>query len=194
MANTFTRPELPMFRRSLAVAALIVGVASAAPVPKAPPPPSPKSGATIQLATAKVNGEAIQISQQVSLMEVVMVPEVVQQNGQQVTVYKQQVVQRQMPQTVQMPLKGTKASTADGKEIAEDDLAKKLGDGAAVVQVPPGFDPEWKKVFADDVIFLEANPAALPGGGRLAPLPAPAFPGGGPVPVPAVAPPAIEKK
>lgn len=177
-----------------AVAALSVGVATAAPVPKAPPPPTPKGGATVQLATAKVNGDLIQVTQSVSITQYIAVQEVVVQNGQNVTITKAIPQTQQVQQTYAMSLKGTKASTTDGKEIAEDDLAKKLGDGAAVVQVPAGFDPEWKKLFADDVIFLEPNAAVLPGG-RLAPLPAPVpvAPPGALVPVPAVAP-AIEKK
>lgn len=169
-----------------AVAALSVGVAVAAPVPKTAPPPAPKTGATVQLATAKVTGEAIVVTHAVNQMVAVPVTETIVQNGQQVTVTKYVTQTVQSQQTYQMTLKGTKASTADGKEIAADDLAKKLGDGAAVVQVPVGFDPEWRKLFADDVVFLEPAWNGPPGG--LLP--------GGPVarPLPAPLPPIVEKK
>jgi hypothetical protein len=190
-----------MFRRTVVAVAVLTAAALAAPVPKGPTPPAPKSGATVTLATAKLNGEMIQVSQYASVMEVVMVPEVVQQGGEKVTVYRQQFVTKQVPVTTQMTLKGTKVTTADGKELEGDDLAKKFGDGAAVVQVPPGFDPEWRKLFADDVLFLEPSgvrggfggvPAVLPAvpPPAIAPLPAPAV-----VPaIPVAPPPPVEKK
>jgi hypothetical protein len=178
-----------MTRRLFAsvAAALSVGVAAAAPVPKTAPPPAPKTGATVQLATAKVSGEMIVLTATTSQMVAVPVTETIVQNGQQITVTKYVTETRHVPVTMQMVLKGTKASTADGKEIAEDDLAKKLGEGGAVVQVPVGFDPEWRKLFADDVVFLEPNLNRGPGGGLLAPpvaRPLPALP----------PPPIVEKK
>lgn len=156
-----------------AVAALSLGVAVAAPVPKTPPPPAPKASATAQLSTAKMNGEYIQITQSVTVTEYISVNEVIEQNGQNVTITKAVPRQRQVESTYQMTVKGTKASTAGGKEISEEDLPKKLGEGVSVVQVPAGFDPEWKKLFADDVIFLE--PIGNGPGGRAV---MPALPGG----------------
>lgn len=172
-----------MTRRLLTAAVLCTAAAYAAPVPKAPPPPAPKTSANLQLGTAKMNGELIQITQTVDQISYVMVQEVVDQNGQQVTVTKQVPQTRQVQQVYNMTLKGTKASTADGKEIAEEDLAKKLADSTAVVRCYQAFDPEWKKLFADDVIFLEPNNVGVvrPGfpGGGVRPLPAPLPPGGG---------------
>lgn len=155
-----------MIRRlfATAVAALSVGVAVAAPVPKAIPAPSPKTSATLTLATAKMNGQFIQVTRTVDVTEYRAVQEVVEQNGQQVTITKTVPTIRQVAQTYQMTVQGTKASTPDGKEISDDDLAKKLSDGAAVVQAPANLDPEWKKLFADDVIFLEPKAVARPGG------------------------------
>jgi hypothetical protein len=147
-----------------AAAALSVGVAVAAPVPKAPPAPAPKASATLTLATAKMNGQFIQITSSVTVMETAMQQEVVVQDGQQVTIAKPVIRSRQVQQTYQMTVQGTKATTADGKELSDDDLAKKLGDGAAVVQAPANLDPEWKKLFANDVIFLEPKAVARPGG------------------------------
>lgn len=162
--------------RILAAALLCAGVAAAAPVPKAPPAPAPKASASLTLATAKVSGQMIQVTSSVTLMEAVVQPEVVNQNGQAVTINKVVTRARQIPQTYQMPLQGIKATTADGKEVGEDELAKKLGDGGPVVQAPANMDPEWKKLFADDVIFLE--PPVMSGPGR--------FPGGGPAILPAL--------
>lgn len=173
-----------------AVALGVVGIAAAAPVPKAAPAPAPKAGATLQLATAKMSGEVIQMT----LLYDSMVSKVVVQNGRQVVVTETV----KTPVTQQIVLKGTKATTADGKEISEEDLAKKLADPTAVVQVPAGFDPEWKKLFADDVIFLEparnagiGRPGVIirPGGPAVLPV-IPVNPGGV-VPLPAPLP--IEK-
>ena len=154
-----------MIRRLFAtpLAALSVGVAVAAPVPKAPPAPAPKTSATLTLATAKMNGQFIQITRTVDVPVSVVVQEVIEQNGQKVTVNKK-VTQMRQQQTYQMTVQGTMASTADGKEISDDDLTKKLSDGAAIVQAPANLDPEWKKLFADDVIFLEPKAVARPGG------------------------------
>lgn len=147
-----------------AAAALSVGVAVAAPVPKTTPAPAPKAPATLTLATAKMNGQFIQITRTMDVPVSVVVQEVIEQNGQQVTVNKVVTQMRQQQQVYQMTVQGTKASTPDGKEISDEDLAKKLGDGAAVVQAPANLDPEWKKLFADDVIFLEPKVVARPGG------------------------------
>lgn len=171
--------------RTLTAVLLAAGVAAAAPVPKSTPAPAPKAGTTLQLATAKLNGEVIQVT----MMYDSFVSKVVVQNGQQ-TVVTETV---KTPITQQYMLKGTKATAADGKEISEEDLAKRLADATAVVQVPAGFDPEWMKLFADDVIFLEAPRGAVgrpgvirPGGPAILPV-IPANPGGPailPVPLP----------
>lgn len=170
-----------------AVATAVAAAATAAPVPKTPPAPAPKAGGSLQLATAKMNGELIQITQMYDQTVYTQVTETVEQNGQQVTVTKMVPQTKQVAQTYQMTLKGTKATTADGKEVSEEDLAKKLADTAAVVQVPAGFDPEWKKLFADDVIFLEQSNRVIgrPGGGVIRPVPLPVNPGGvAPAPAP----------
>lgn len=172
-----------------AVAVAVAAAATAAPVPKTPPAPAPKAGASVQLASAKLNGEVIQITLTYDQTVSVPVTETVEQNGQQVTVTKLVQQTKQVSYMNQMPLKGTKATTADGKEVSEEDLAKKLADTTAVVQVPTGFDPEWKKLFADDVIFLEpaknVGVIGRPGGGIVRPVPLPVNPGGvAPAPVP----------
>jgi hypothetical protein len=170
--------------RTLTAVLLGAGVAAAAPVPKAPPPPAPKAGTTLQLSTAKMSGENIQITQMYDQVTYVSVQETIEQNGQQVVVTRAVPQVRQVAQTYQMALKGVKASTADGKEISEEDLAKKLADTTAVVQVPANFDPEWKKLFTDDVIFLQPGNAGVvrPGVIRGGPAILPAVPpGGGPV-------------
>lgn len=197
--------------RVLIAAALAAGVATAAPVPKTAPAPSPKAGATAQLGTAQISGEMIQITQTVDVTSYTAVQVVKQVNGQPVVINKAEPQTRQVTRTMRMPLQGAKATTADNKELSQEELAKRLADPTAVVQVPADFDPEWKKLFADDVIFLQTTGASTGGfGGAVGRprviLPAlPIAPGGGvaPVPVPVPVPkggiqieilPAIEKK
>jgi hypothetical protein len=74
-------------------------------------------------------------------------------------------------------LDGVKVTTGDGKELTGDDLTKKLAEPVAAVRSATPFDAEWRKLFADDVLFVELvrplgggviNP---PGGGVVRPLP-----------------------
>jgi hypothetical protein len=168
-------------------------VAVAAPVPKAPPPPNPKSPALLSLATAKVNGQHLQITDAVQMTTYVQTVKMV--NGQQVVEATPTIQVR--TQTYQMALTSTKATTADGKELDADALTKKLGDGGAVVRCLQTIDPEWRKLFADDVIFLEPHPTVTAIGRGPIALPAvqvaPAVIR--PLPAPPVAPPPpVEEK
>jgi hypothetical protein len=134
---------------------------TAAPVPKAPPPPAPKAGATFTLSVAKsAGGGLLELSTTAAVSKAITVNTNEVVNGQQVQVTRTQYVTENVPVARRITLTGTKATTADGKELDEDALAKRLGDGGAVVQVPAGFDPEWRKLFTDDVVFLETKAAA----------------------------------
>ncbi len=184
--------------RVLLAALVAAGGAAAAPVPKAPPPPNPKAGATFQLSAAKSVGNGqLELSSTVTVMRTVAVTENRAVGGQQVQVTFMKQVPEQVAMTTRVVLTGVTATTADGKELDEDALAKRLGDGGAVVQVPAGFDPEWRKVFSDDVVFLELKATAgVPRAGRVAPavlrpalIPPPALP-----PPPPPPPPPVEKK
>lgn len=171
-------------------AALAAGVlATAAPVPKLPPPPAPKTAATVNLCVAKVvDGGQLEVSSTQTVQKAITVSVEVERNGQKVTEQRVEYVTESVPVTYRMVIANTRCTTADGKEVAADDLAKRLGDGGPVVQVYQAMDPEWKKLFADDVIFLDQS-VALPRAGvvgrpaMIRPLPAVAPP-----------PPVIEKK
>lgn len=161
-------------RTTLAAAALLAAsVAVAAPVPKAPPPPNPKSTANLYLASAKMSGANIELTQTQQSARARMVTETVEVNGVPTQVTKQIIEYTPTQVTMQMTTAGMKVTTADGKEVAADDIAKKIGDGAAVVRVIGTLDPEWRKMFADDVLFLEQGGAAgfvgRPGVVRVAP-------------------------
>lgn len=184
-----------MLRRCLAFAAFLGGaVAAAAPVPKSPPPPAPKTNATFQLGIAKTNGEMIQLtySMDQSIATTVAVEKVI--DGKNVTVTEVQYQTRTVPVTMNLSAKAVKATTADGKELDSEDLSKALANGAAVVRTYTAFDPEWKKLFTDDVIFLDTTVRANAIGGAggfvrpavIRPLPAP-------LPVAPALPPVIEK-
>lgn len=150
--------------RTLIVAVLAGGVAAAAPVPKTPPAPSPKAGATFLLGTAVVvDGKALQFSYtlQTSPVSTGIAP------------------RPPRPVTSNYQLDAVKVTTADGKELDGDDLAKRLSEPVAAVRCSGAFDAEWRKLFADDVLFVELI-AVRPGGGVINP------PGGGvvrPLPV-----------
>jgi hypothetical protein len=181
-------------------AAVVPVVAVAAPVPKGPPPPNPKTSAAFDLTTGKVVGQVLQVQTTVTTYQVQMVAKNVVVNGQNVVVNEAVTVPVQQPVTRSLPLQGYKATTADGKELDAEALEKKLGDGGPVVQSAVTVDPEWRKVFADDVVFLEPHGA---GGnvirGGVMPAPAVVRPAIRVVPaaVPPVAPPpppVVEKK
>lgn len=157
--------------RVLTAAALAGGVAVAAPVPKAPPVPSPKSQAAFVLGTAAVldqkgNGPVLKFSYEIQPAASSVDPAI---GG------------RPRPprvSTVQYTLEGVKVTTADGKELTGDDLTKKLSEPVAAVRSATAFDAEWRKLFADDVVFVElVRPVGggvigpNPGGGVVRPLP-----------------------
>ena len=142
--------------RALSLVAAVGGLAVAAPVPKAPPPPAPKTSANLTLGTATLNGQLIRITYDAPPLAVVN-PAVV----------------RPPTRTMSVSLAMVKVTTADGTELTGDDLTKKLADGPAVARSTVALDPEWRKLFADDVLFIEPSgkPAApgavLPGGGAV---------------------------
>jgi hypothetical protein len=174
-----------------AAAVLAVGaLAAAAPVPKLPAQPAPKAAASATLCVAKsVGGGQIEVQSVQQVTRAVPFVETIEQNGQQVNITRMNYVTESVPVTTRMNLTTSKITAADGKDVSADDAAKRLGDGGAVVQVQGAFDPEWRKLFADDVLFLETpvaqpRPAAMPAVRLGAALPAVAPP----------PPPRIEKK
>lgn len=144
--------------RTLMVTLLAASVSGAAPVPKGPPPPNPKTSANLALGTAKMAGNGQIEFQSVQMSyRAVPVTETVTVNGQQVTVTRTVAQPQATTTTYRLAVAGTKATGADGKEIDADELARRLGDGGAAVRVVGTMDPEWRKLFADDVVFLEAS-------------------------------------
>lgn len=146
--------------RAFVLAVGVGGLAVAAPVPKTPPAPAPKTPANFILGTAVVEdspgaGKMLKFSYpRPAVASSVNLPPAAQR-----------------PLTTSMRLAEVKATTADGKELTGDDLEKALSSSVPAVRSTVAFDPEWKKLFADDVVFIETvrlNPVAP--GGAIAPV------------------------
>ena len=158
-----------MLRSFLTAAVVGAGVAAvAAPVPKGPPPPSPQASASFTLGTAVLDNAAKagpRIKLEYAADGVASTLPVVKPGvgGGAVGVRRQFIT-----------LAAVKVTTADGKELTGDDLTKKLSQPVAAVRSTAAFDAEWKKLFADDVLFIEPNPQPAPGGGAVNPV----LPGG----------------
>ncbi len=146
--------------RALSLVAAVGGLAVAAPVPKAPPPPAPKTSANLTLGTGTLNGQLIQITYPAP-------PVLLANPGANAA------VNRPATRTMSVQLAAVKVTTADGTELTGDDLKKKLAEMPAVARSTVALDPEWRKLFADDMLFIEPSgkPAApgavLPGGGAV---------------------------
>lgn len=59
---------------------------------------------------------------------------------------------------LRQPLKEWKATGNDGKQIAADDLAKRLAGGGVVVMFGGRLDVELRKAFKDGTVFLDQTP------------------------------------
>jgi hypothetical protein len=172
--------------RALLLTAGVASVAVAAPVPKATPAPAPKTPANLTLGTATLDGTRVKIAYEMPPGAIDPLSSAPPRVG------------RPTLRTTSVLLASVKVTTADGKELTGDDLTKKLGESPAVARSTTALDPEWKKLFADDILFIEPNGKAAVGGL------APAAPGGGaiirPLPIrrgavlPPVEEPPVEKK
>jgi len=153
--------------RAFVLAVSVGGLAVAAPVPKAPPAPSPKTPATLLLGTAVVDGPRLRISYDAPPLASAAV--------------RGPGPGRATTRTALVTLEAVKVTTADGTELTGDDLTKRLAESPAVARSTTALDPEWKKLFAADVLFIEpngknagvnpANPIAPVAPGAIRPLP-----------------------
>ncbi len=150
--------------RLLLAATLAGSVAVAAPVPKAPPGPDPKASANFTLGTGviadnpRTGVKALRFTYEMPGL-VASDPLI---GG---------VGRPPRPLTTSLQLTAIKVTTADGKELTGEDLEKKLAEAVPMVRSTVAFDAEWKKLFADDVLFLESVRPAVGGGGVINPLP-----------------------
>ncbi len=135
-------------------------VAVAAPVP--PPKPTEVVSAAVTVATVTLKDGVIVHSYSYTYQEAVMTPVTTMVNGQPVTTYQTQMIQKNGTKENKWKLKEAKATGTDGKAIDTDDLEKKLKDGGVVVTYTGGLSEEARKVFKDGTIFLpvSTSPAA----------------------------------
>lgn len=175
-----------MLRAFLSAAVVGVGgLAVAAPVPKTAPAPAPQSSASFLLGTAVLadapggGGSVLKFSYE-------------NQSVAAANAGGRGPVARPVNLTYQFS--SVKVTTADGKELTGDDLTKALASAVPAVRSATAFDAEWRKLFADDVLFVElVRNVAAPGLGGAAggavvrplPLVRPALP---------VVPPPVEEK
>jgi len=116
-----------------------------------------KAEPLIQLSSATVkDGELIGTSFQI-VTQFVTENVTVLVDGQPVTMSRNVQVQKSLPVVTTYSLKGTEATTRDGKAIAADDLAAKVKAAKIVAIFPTESKPtaEARKKFGADTVFIE---------------------------------------
>ena len=180
-----------MMLRLLALLLVTPVLAVAAPLPKTPPSPNPKTTAEAILGTIKqeANGSLMfhymGIRSRASVVQEVVTNIV---DGKEVTSTVN--VTRVTPEPYQIKLtlnvKTSRVTDTKGEVISEDDLKKRIEKDLTVVRLVAPIDAEWRKFFADDVLFLEPSTISIPRAGVIAPLQIrPAIPLAPPIPPPA---------
>ncbi len=129
--------------------------------PKPAEPVKAAPTAAVTLKTLAVKDGMVVSTQPVTVTEFVVVQEVRVVNGQNVTVARQVPVTKTMMQETKSKLKDMKATGTDGKDIAGDDLEKKLKDGGTVVMHTGKLGDEFRKLFKDGTVFVEQVPPEL---------------------------------
>lgn len=125
---------------------------------KEPAPLNPKAGSSFTLGHAKLKGESIEFTTTKQEFSQTAVKETVTKNGKPVEVVTLvEKLQKPVTQTNPQPLKVTIVTDSGGKELKGDELAKRLAEPVMAVNVYNGFDPEWRKLFPDDMIYLVPN-------------------------------------
>lgn len=125
---------------------------------KIAPQLSPKQGVTFFLEQGRMKGAAVEVVSVPVYYALTPVKETVVRDGKTVEVTTMvDKQQRGRPSPSQIQLKNATVTTADGKQLTGDELAKKLAEPVMMVRLPRRADPEWRKLFSDDVFFLELD-------------------------------------
>jgi hypothetical protein len=111
--------------------------------------------ATVTLMTLVVKDGAVSRTQAVPVQVAEQVPVTTNVNGRNVTTFQTVTVTRMVVQEVKTPLKDIKATGVDGKDIAGEELEKRMKDGGTVVMYTGTLDPELRKVFKDGTAFID---------------------------------------
>lgn len=139
--------------------ALLSAVVLVALAPPAPAQPGPAGGLRIvdvQAADGKLTWIETQV---VPVEEAITVEEEV--NGMKVTVVKKVTVYKTVSVTRVADLKTAKVTDGTGKAVGADKLAERLKEAPAVLLTAPLSD-KHHKLFKDDTLFIEPNPAPPP--------------------------------
>ncbi len=134
-------------------ALLLAALATAAPVPKVPPPPNPKDSAYVELGFAVFTPAERKRPGPLCLDFLCYRPAVtLESSGPRPAGYWSSEV-RLIDVTV---------TKADGTELTEEEMGKLFTEKVPVVRSGNRLDPKWKKLFAKDLLFIEPHekPAA----------------------------------
>lgn len=82
-------------------------------------------------------------------------------DGKQVPVTEKRTVTSVTTMEVALSAKDFKATGVDGKDIPAADLEKKLKGGAVVVMSFAPLSVDHRKVFKDDIVFIERTPVVV---------------------------------
>ena len=158
----------------------------AAPLPKLPPPPSPKTTAEAILGTLRLDANGYMSfvyigSQNKAVIAQELVTAIVDGKPVVTTVNITKIIVEPAEIKMLVHPKAARATDVKGEVVSEDDLKTRLAKDITVVRLSMPLDPEWRKFFADDVLFLEYANVGLPRPGLVAlppaapPLPPPAI-------------------
>ena len=155
----------------------------AAPLPKLPPPPSPKTTAEAILGTLRLDANGYMSfvyigSQNKAVIAQEQITTLVDGKPVVTTVNITKIIVEPAEIKMLVHPKAARATDVKGEVVSEDDLKTRLAKDITVVRLSTPLDPEWRKFFADDVLFLEANGGGMPRPvlAPVAPLPAPPLP------------------
>jgi hypothetical protein len=156
----------------------------AAPLPKVAPAPAPKTSAEAIIGTLKLEANGMMSFHYSGFRQKAVLAQetlTVLVDGKEVTstVNITKLVPEPSQLRMNLPAKSNRITDVKGEAVPEDDLKKKLEGEVTVVRVMSQMDPEWRKFFADDVLFIEvgnlpvARGVAGPGGALPVPPPIP---------------------
>jgi hypothetical protein len=118
-------------------------------------PAKPTPVASVTLMTLAVKDGMFTRTQTVPTQVAEQVPVSTRVNGRNVTTFQTVVTTRMVVQEVKTSLKDIRATGIDGKEVAGEEVEKRLKDGGTVVMYTGTLDPEMRKVFKDGTLFID---------------------------------------
>lgn len=146
-----------MFR---SLAGLILASTTFAQAPQ-PPAVAPSSGHVELVRVSPGKDGGLQMTQSVSVPQTVEVTVFKLIDGNQVPVKEKRTVTQVTTMEVALSAKDFKATGVDGKDIPMADLEKKVKGGAVAVMSFAPLSADQRKVFKDDIVFIERTPIVV---------------------------------